>query len=138
YSDGWAWARLRSTFYRFAACVVVQTETVLDHLTSPVRRRAAIIPNPVAPPPTAEEPKRPRTGKTLLAMGRFTEEKGFASLIRAFGAVASNHPDWTLEIWGDGPLREELIRVASEIGLRDRVMLPGYTSRPHEPMRRAD
>src|SRR2546423_7411804 len=71
-------------------------------------------------------------------MGRFTQEKGFASLIRAFGVVACKHPEWTLEIWGDGPVREELVEVTRQHGLHDRVILPGYTSSPHERMRNAD
>ncbi|HYP52150.1 MAG TPA: glycosyltransferase, partial [Pyrinomonadaceae bacterium] len=76
--------------------------------------------------------------RTLLAMGRLSYEKGFDLLLYAFGLAAGAQPGWHLEVWGEGPLRGELGRLAEGLGLAGRVSFPGFTRRPYEVMRRAD
>jgi colanic acid/amylovoran biosynthesis glycosyltransferase len=63
-----------------------------------------------------------RSSRDVLAIGRLVEKKGFADLLRAFRMVSARHPDATLTILGDGPLRSELSRLA---GPDDRVALVG-------------
>jgi colanic acid/amylovoran biosynthesis glycosyltransferase len=58
-----------------------------------------------------------------LAIGRFVEKKGFAHLLRALAAC---DPSTTLRLVGDGPLRPELERLRDELGLRERVVFPGW------------
>lgn len=61
----------------------------------------------------------------ILGLGRLVEQKGFDRLIRAFGRVAADWPDYQLVIAGDGPMRAELCQWIEKLGLRDRVHLPG-------------
>lgn len=44
----------------------------------------------------------------LVAVGRLVEQKNFKSLIEAFRITLKSHPDWILEIYGDGVLKDEL------------------------------
>ena len=76
--------------------------------------------------------------KTMIAMARFVPQKGLHMMLQAFAQVAARHPDWSLEILGDGPLRGELEALTESLGLRARVRLPGTTQEPHEKLRRAD
>jgi glycosyltransferase involved in cell wall biosynthesis len=71
-------------------------------------------------------------------MGRLVEEKAFDLLLCAFAEVAPKHPMWSLEIWGDGPLRGHLEALVRDLGLGKRVHLPGRTLRPYEEMCHAD
>ncbi len=57
----------------------------------------------------------------VLAVGRFSYYKGFDHLIRAMGRI----PEAGLCIIGEGPLRGHCRRLVSELGLNDRVDLPG-------------
>ena len=41
------------------------------------------------------------TSKKVLAVGRFTPEKGFDLLLKAWKLVEEKMEDWSLEIWGD-------------------------------------
>lgn len=50
-------------------------------------------------------------------------EKGFAYLLRSFAQL--HQQDWRLTILGDGPLREELTGLAQDLGIEDRVTMPG-------------
>lgn len=66
--------------------------------------------------------------KVLLAVGSLRKQKGFLTLIQAFGAIAENFPNWNLRIIGEGEERVPLEQSISGLGLNSRVMLPGATS----------
>ena len=46
--------------------------------------------------------------KIALFVGRIEPQKGVSILLDAFGRVASDHPEWSLAIVGDGPNSSEL------------------------------
>jgi glycosyltransferase involved in cell wall biosynthesis len=66
----------------------------------------------------------PPEGKTILAAGRLVKEKGFDVALRAFALLGD--PDAELVIVGEGERRAELEALAAELGVADRVRLPGY------------
>lgn len=63
--------------------------------------------------------------KVIVAAGRYAPEKGYDRLIDAFAAVAPEHPDWSLRIFGHGPLQDELQDQVRRLGLEAQVELPG-------------
>jgi glycosyltransferase involved in cell wall biosynthesis len=73
----------------------------------------------------------------LIAAGRLNHQKGFDLLLAAFATVAPKHPDWTLDIFGEGPLREKLERSVIALGLDGRARIHPPTSRLGERMRDA-
>lgn len=66
--------------------------------------------------------------KRVIAAGRLTHQKNFMSLIRAFSVVAAKHPDWSLDIYGEGCQRQMLEQEIERLGLRKVINLCGYTS----------
>jgi glycosyltransferase involved in cell wall biosynthesis len=137
---GRAWSALRRLTYPRAAAVIAQTEQALRYFSGAARRRGRVIPNPIRPLPTPAEAGPATTGgsRTVLAMGRLTPQKGFDLLLRAFAQVAPRHEGWRLDVWGEGPERPRLAALAEELGLTDRVRLPGRTREPVGLMRRAE
>lgn len=134
---GRSWRLLRHAVYPWAASVVAQTEEALAFFPPVVRRRGAVIPNPVAVPAGAAAPRPRRPDEhVVLAMGRLVPQKGFDMLLAAFAQAA--RPGWSLEIWGEGPLRAELEATRDRLGLGDRVRLPGVTATPGAVMAAAD
>lgn len=67
----------------------------------------------------------PLTDKTVLAVGRYTYQKGFDMLIQAWNLVAKENPDWRLRIVGDGEDREFLNKRIQDYGLEDKIILGG-------------
>ena len=63
----------------------------------------------------------------IVSVGRLVEKKGFPDLLRACRQVKDARPEvpFRLRIYGDGPLREDLIRLREQLGLADEVELPG-------------
>ena len=66
-----------------------------------------------------------QSAKVVVAAGRLAPEKGYDRLVTAFARVAGDHPDWTLKIFGNGPLRGRLEKQVEAAGLTGRVLLPG-------------
>lgn len=59
----------------------------------------------------------------IVAAGRYSEEKGYEMLIKAFGLIAGQFPDWILNIYGNGILVEEYIKIINQCNIADRVFL---------------
>jgi glycosyltransferase involved in cell wall biosynthesis len=58
-------------------------------------------------------------------VGGLIERKGVERLVRAFCAVARDEPAVSLTLFGEGPLKDTLIRLATDAGVSDRLHLPG-------------
>lgn len=63
--------------------------------------------------------------KRAVAAGRLVYQKGFDRLVAAWAEAHQQFPDWQLDIYGDGPLREELQRQINDLGLTGVVHLKG-------------
>jgi GalNAc-alpha-(1->4)-GalNAc-alpha-(1->3)-diNAcBac-PP-undecaprenol alpha-1,4-N-acetyl-D-galactosaminyltransferase len=135
-SLGWPWRLLRWALYRGAAAVVTVTSTSLRYFPAPIRARGRVIPNPVELPPEFRTIPDEEAEPVVVGMGRLGPEKGFDLLLRAFAEVADAFPEWRLEIWGEGPLRPDLTRLARALYIDDRVAFPGLTAQPMRQMRR--
>ena len=65
--------------------------------------------------------------KTVLAVGRLHEQKGFDLLLQAWKPIEKTYSDWSLRIVGEGPKRAELEAQIESQGLK-RVVLAGATN----------
>jgi glycosyltransferase involved in cell wall biosynthesis len=78
-------------------------------------------------------------GPIVVSMGRFTRQKGFDILLKAFSTLAAaGQSDWNLIILGDGELRGELEQLVEDLGLSSRVIMPGRVKDPFSVLRHAD
>ena len=103
---------------RMAACVV----TLLPAHNSdwPAAKRVESIGN-FSDMTADDAPQR----RGAMAVGRLAPVKQFDLLIDAWTKVAESHPSATLDIYGDGPLREELQRKIDDCGLGSHIFLRG-------------
>lgn len=91
----------------------------------PDRKNVSVIPNSVRFKPG---PKSLLSAQRVLAVGRLSPEKNFSSLIRAFALVHPLFPEWSLDIFGDGDERKQLLSEIEKYNLVDVVHLPGSTN----------
>ncbi len=123
----------RRLVYRWAHRVVVQTDRSIPHLrqVAPSVKRIVAIPNPLPDGLPGVREGEPNAGRrSLVALGRFNPVKQFDRLIEVFASVAAQCPDWDLTIWGDGAQRPACQRRIEELGLTDRIRLPGFSNTP--------
>ena len=57
--------------------------------------------------------------KRIIAVGRLSPEKGYERLIEVWKQVSPQYPDWILDIYGEGKLREELIATIQNSKLKN-------------------
>jgi len=61
----------------------------------------------------------------LISVGRLAAEKNWDTLLQAFAKVYSGNPKLRLVLIGDGPAKETLAALASELGIAERVTFTG-------------
>ncbi len=69
--------------------------------------------------------------KRIISVGRISPEKGYLDLIKVFKDIQVNHPDWKLDIVGDGEQTNELKTLIAKLNLNDVVTLHGYQEKQY-------
>lgn len=64
--------------------------------------------------------------KTIITVGRLHPDKGYQRLLEIFQEVHAKHPEWRLQIIGDGVLKEQLMKQAELLGIMSSVDFLGY------------
>jgi GalNAc-alpha-(1->4)-GalNAc-alpha-(1->3)-diNAcBac-PP-undecaprenol alpha-1,4-N-acetyl-D-galactosaminyltransferase len=129
---------LQKFTYRRADLITVQTHAALSFFP-PDRYKTFVIPNPVALPTSDSIDSQLNTdARHLLAIGKLIPQKGFDLAIEAFAQVCQDRPEWTLTILGEGEMRGELEDLCAELGLEDRVFMPGVVKNIDAHLRKAD
>ena len=105
---------------------VFQTKDAQAFYGGEIAKRSVVIPNPLFIgeyfPATQYAGERE---KTIVTTGRLNKQKNHPLLIRAFKRIADEFPDYELIIYGEGPERQNDEALISELGLQERVLLPG-------------
>ncbi|MCG7863275.1 MAG: glycosyltransferase [Candidatus Thiodiazotropha endolucinida] len=109
------------------------------------QEKVVVIRNPVITPRMIEAASAPAPypweneseDPLILAVGRLTLQKDFATLLRAFADLRKHRP-CRLIILGDGRQRENLLTLSNELGISEALALPGFTSNPYRYMKQAN
>lgn len=80
--------------------------------------------------------RRDHKGRHYLGVGRLAPQKNFELLVEAFAKIA--RPDDRLTIVGEGARRASITKRARELGVLDRVHLPGHLIGPENWFADAD
>jgi GalNAc-alpha-(1->4)-GalNAc-alpha-(1->3)-diNAcBac-PP-undecaprenol alpha-1,4-N-acetyl-D-galactosaminyltransferase len=120
-------AFLRKRLYPLANRLVVQTTDIAAWAKENLNVKAEVIPNPVDPLKFHSQ-KTLAGKKRIIAIGRFTRQKGFDLLIEAFHPISQKFPEWDLVIFGDGPERKNLVQQIEAAQLSSRISLPGRSN----------
>jgi glycosyltransferase involved in cell wall biosynthesis len=112
----------------------------LSSLSGLPRDRFEVLGNPISPPARiASTPQvealwqgRPR----LLSIGSLKPQKNQALLLRAFARLENREA--SLVILGEGELRGELEALSRDLGIADRVAMPGFAIDPWPYLAAAD
>lgn len=127
---------LANLLFPLAGGIILQTERSRYFFHRIVQKRAVILPNSLNPDfirPRYEGKREER----IVSVGRMDANKNHEMMIRAFAALAERYPAYTLTIYGEGELRGHLEALAAELGVSDRVFLPGVIPDVARQTRRA-
>ena len=131
--SGWFWALLGRvrTWQLVQSVKPLERLVVLTDADKAAWEKAGctnvtVIPNPCAINSRKSKVESRKT-KTVLAVGRLHEQKGFDLLLQAWKPIEKTYSDWSLRIVGEGPKRAELEAQIESQSLK-RVVLAGATN----------
>lgn len=128
---------IRKILYSTHFCnkIVFQTKGASEYFSRVIQKKGLVIPNPlkkdIIPAYYGERDKR------IVAVGRFNSQKNYPLMLKAFKIFSEAHPDYRLEIYGDGALRHKIEGFISKNNLEEKVILCGFCDNVHERIQKA-
>lgn len=116
--------RLSLSLYNMADGIVFQTEEAKQFFNKRIQKKGIIIPNAINPI-FYDLRKKTKRKNVLVSVGRLTKQKNYPMLINAFSIVSKRYKDYTLEIFGDGVLKQELQNLIDSLDLKNKILLRG-------------
>jgi glycosyltransferase involved in cell wall biosynthesis len=103
------------------------------------RRKLVVINNGIRLDEFLKVPQKAPNGRFVFGIvGRLVPVKDHRTLLEAFSRVLRHHPACRLEVLGDGPLRGDLERQASALGISPNLVFHGYSAEVPAFMGRID
>lgn len=143
----WLWHAPMRKIYPKVDMIIPVSKGVLDDITSITKlssEKLRVICNPVITPETdrlaQQSISHPWFSKgqppVILAAGRFTLQKDFITLIKAFAEVRQQRA-CRLVLLGHGALRSEYEALATTLGVDKELSMPGFSNNPYPYMKQA-
>lgn len=115
---------------------VFQTLDACEYFPVKLQKKSKIICNAVKEDFYSTE-RKIVDGK-IINVGRLSSQKNQRILIEAFSRISNKYLNATLDIYGDGALKEELNKQINDYRLSERVKLKGNSSNISQPLSQAD
>ena len=122
--------KVRDLAYRRSDLLVCQTEYVKQYYEKRLVRNSIIIPNPIKA--DLPVPFKGNRDKRVVNFCRLNRQKNIPLLIDAFSLFHKHHPAFSLCIYGQGDIKEELVEHIAKKGLQKSVKIQDFTSNIHE------
>lgn len=139
---------LRKILYPYANMIVAVSKGVSSDLIESFgvpKDRVKVIYNPavhselfeLAKIPVSHPWFNPKSLPIVLAVGRLSKEKDYATLVKAFSLTCKKRKA-RLVILGEGEDRKGLQSLIARLGMEDFISLPGFVDNPFAFMEKAD
>lgn len=116
---------LMKKLYKKADGFVFQTNEQKEYFDKKIQDNSIVIFNPIKE--EFMEKNIVEKENAIINVGRLAEQKNQKMLINAFAKVCNKYKDYTLKIFGQGPLKEELEKQIEDLNLKGRVILEGVS-----------
>lgn len=130
-----AYKKARNTLYAYADVRVFQTEAQGTFFPQKLRKHSAVIGNPLSgdiPDPFSGQRQR-----VIVNFCRLDAPKNLKLLLEAFAMIVKESPDYRLEIYGDGPLHDEIQDYIISQGLERNAFLRPFDENIHLKIKNA-
>lgn len=110
--------------------IVFQTEGARAYYSKKIQDKGVIILNPLKA--NLPEPFEGTRSKRIVSVARLEPQKNYPMLITAFSEFYKLHPDYVLEIYGEGAEKEKLLSLTRQLGIAESVVFCGFEKSIHE------
>ncbi len=127
---------IRWILYRFASGYVFQTDTIRKYFSRSIQSKAAVIANPIIDSGIRWEQN---DSKKIATVARLDDDqKDHSTMFRAFQKLSTMYPAYVLEIFGDGPDKQNYLDMISSMGMEGKIVLRGKSKTPLQDMVKAE
>lgn len=127
---------LRNLLYPLADRIVFQTNEAKEYFSKKIQSMSTVISNPIRD--DLPMPYLGKREKRIVGIGSLGEQKNWDVALEAGKVVFKEHPEYIMDIYGEGPYRERLQKeIDSNEYLSNHVFLKGFSSNVVEEMLKA-
>lgn len=116
--------RLVLSLYPKSDGFVFQTEGAREYFGRKLQKKSTVIGNPVSIPDEFRQLPESRV-KEIVSVGRFTPEKNYPLLLKAFQKVAEQADGYVLKIYGKVDENLKPAELSKELGIEEKVFFMG-------------
>lgn len=116
---------VRKIFLKYADGIVFQTQRAKDFYKDMIQDKGTVIPNAVGNNYVYQVPEVTTRQNKIVAMGSLKKVKDYPTLLKALKIVLEKHPEYVLEIFGQGRLHDQLAEMAKELHINEKVFFMG-------------
>lgn len=120
---------------RLSSRIVFQSRGALSYFGEDIQRKGEIIDNPLVDGLVHNGTPFSQRDQEIVTFGRLIPVKRLDVLLRAFAIFRRDHPEYRLTIFGRGPERERLMRLADDLGLSAHVTIEDFRTDIHDRIR---
>lgn len=117
----------RNQLYKLANGIVLQTNDNKNYFSKTVQKKSRVIYNPINIKERSGIAIGSEKENIIVSVARLEKQKNQELLIRSFYSLKDEFKDYKLVIYGEGSYRKELEVLINNLGINDRVFLPGNT-----------
>lgn len=120
---------LRNLVFGCAHKLVFQTQEAMRCFPQRLQKKGVIIPNPISE--NIIPPYQGTREKVIVAVGRLEPQKNYPLLLAAFSNFHTRFPEYTLHLFGEGTMRDELQETVHKLGISESVIFEGFAHDVH-------
>ena len=136
---GSKWIRvLRDHYIKKDKKLIVQNDEQLEYFTGFKSLEKYIVYNPINDKCLEFSKAKYGEIKKIIAVGRLAPQKNYFVMLEAMKKVLENKRDVTLDIYGDGFIKDEITNKIKELGLESNVTLKGNSQNVYERLVESD
>lgn len=120
---------LRNFLYLFCDSLVCQTPDAKNYFPPKVRNHTVVIPNPIKQ--DLPSPWKGERNNVIVNFCRLDQQKNLPLLIETFKKFHEKNSSYTLEIYGDGDEKSNLINIINSLDLGESVSINPAVSDVH-------
>lgn len=132
YKYYWNRDELFKKYLHLADLNIVLTDSDKEDYEKNLKVKSKVIYNPLS---FCTEKKSNLTNKNIISIGRFTKQKGFDNLLKAFKIINNKCEEWSLHLVGEGEDEKNLRQMVKELKLDDNVIFHPFMNNIEDIMR---
>lgn len=115
--------------FRKSDGIIFQTNRVRECFPNDIANKGVVIPNAVGNDVAYKIKPVSIRRKVITAVGRLEEQKDYGTMLQAFSIFIQSHPDYLLEIFGEGCEEDALRKLANSLNISENVKFMGVSQR---------